>query len=90
MRNLKVRKKEKIRNRYNQEARLTQYTICESDKNTHNRAKRSELSQQLTTRLQETDTKVRQKRNTNNKNNPQKEHRLKTVSKKITGWLKHA
>ena len=54
----KVRKKAKTRNRYNQVPHLTQDTVWESDKNTGNitykRAKRSALSQQLTTSLQET------------------------------------
>ena len=49
----------KIRNRYNQILHLTQATIWESDKNTrkqtYKRAKRSSLSQQVTTRLQGTD-----------------------------------
>ena len=45
----KVKKKAKIRNRYNQVPHLTQDTIRESDKTqekiTHKRAKRSALSQ---------------------------------------------
>ena len=49
-----------IRIRYNQEAHLTRDTIWESDKNkTHKRAKRSALSQQTMTRLQETDKRYK-------------------------------
>ena len=53
---LKVRKRAKIRNPYNQIPHLTQNTIWESDKTqeniTYKRAKRSALPQQVTTRLQ--------------------------------------
>ena len=49
---------------------------------TYKKAKRSVLSQQATTRLQG------MTRNTNTKI-PQKKYRLGTVSKKITGGLKH-
>ena len=45
----KVCKEAKIRNRYNQVPHLTQDTTWESDKNTHKRAKRPALSQQVTT-----------------------------------------
>ena len=53
---------------------------------THNRAKRSALSKLVTTKLQGTDKTVRQRqtRNTNDKKDPQKTHRLRTVRKKIT------
>ena len=51
---IKVRKKAKIRNRYNDIPHLTQDTIWESDKTqeniTYKRAKRPALSQQVTTR----------------------------------------
>ena len=55
----KVRRKAKISNRYNQ-VHLTRDNVCEIDKNTqenitYKRAKRPDLSQQVTTRLQETD-----------------------------------
>ena len=67
----------------NQVPRLTQDTTWESDKNTRNntykRAKRLALSQQVTTRLQLTEKTAWQTRNTNNKKDPQKKHRLGTV-----------
>ena len=51
-----VRKKEKVRNRYNQVPHLTQNTTWERDKTqeniTHKKAKRPAISQQVTTRLQ--------------------------------------
>ena len=55
--NMKVRKKAKIRNQYNQVPHLTQNTLWESDKHTqenitYKKANRSVLSQQVTTRLQ--------------------------------------
>ena len=61
---IKVRKKAKIRNQYNQIPHLTQDTIWESDKNTR---KTSHT-------------------NTNNRKDPQKKHRLGTVSKKENYW----
>ena len=72
---LKVRKKAKIRNRYNQVPHLTQDTTWESDKKTqenitHKRARRPALSQQVTTKLQRTDKKAWQTRNMNNKKDP--------------------
>ena len=56
-----------------------------------NITKRLAFSQQETIRLQGTDNIVwqRQTRTTNNKNDPQKKHRLGTVRKNITGGLKH-
>ena len=72
----------KFTNPYNQVPPLTQDTILESDKNTENitykRTNWSVLSQQVTTRVQETDKNVllRQTQNTNNKNDPQKKHHL--------------
>ena len=64
----------------------TQDTVWESDKNTRNitykRAKRSAFSQQVTTRLQETDKTGWQRQIT--KKDPQKKHHLGMVSKKIT------
>ena len=56
MNNVKVKEKEKYRNPYNQIPHLTQDTKWESDKTqentTYKRAKRSALSQQVTTWLQ--------------------------------------
>ena len=49
---------------------------------THKRAKRSALFQQVNTRLQET-TKI----NTNNKNDPQKKHRLGRLVRKLLEGL---
>ena len=58
----KVRQKAKIRNRYNQAPHQSQKTEWESDKTQENttymKAKRSAISQQVTTRLQETDITV--------------------------------
>ena len=55
----KVRKKATVRNRYNQVTHLTQDTIWESDKITRKHymqeSQEPALSQQVTTRLQETD-----------------------------------
>ena len=68
---------------------MTQDTIWESDKTqaniTYKRAKRSALSQQVTTMLQETDKTVsqRQTQNTNNKNDQQQKH---TFSKYKHYW----
>ena len=47
------------------------------------RAKRSALSQQVTTRQQWTDAKAWQTLDINNTNDPQKKYRLRTVSKNI-------
>ena len=59
---VKISKKAKIRNRYNQVQHLTQDTTCESDKTqeniTYRRTKRLALSKQVTTRLQLTDKKA--------------------------------
>ena len=57
-------KKAKIRNRYNQVPYLTQDTVLESDKKTRKHHKQEESqevnpSQQVITRIQETDVKVR-------------------------------
>ena len=84
-------KKAKIRNRYKHIPHLTQDTIWESDKTqeniTYKRAKRSVFSKQVTTRLQGTNKPAWQARNTNNKKDPQKKHRLETTSKKILEGL---
>ena len=81
----KVRKKTKIRNRYNQVPHLTQDIICESDTTqeniTHKRAKRLALFQQVTTRVQWTDMTVWQTPNINDKKDPPKKYRLGKVSK---------
>ena len=56
---------------------------------THKRAKSQALSQQVTTRLQRTDNKAWQTRKIDHKSDPQKKHRLDTISKKyFTGGLK--
>ena len=79
----------KIRNRCNQVPHRDQDTnwkVTKIQENiTNKRANRSALSQQVTTVLQDSMTKT----NRNNKRDPQKKHRLGTVSKKITGGLKH-
>ena len=76
-----------MRNEYNQVSPTTQDTTLESYKTqpntTHMRAKRSALSQQVTTRLHWTDKEAWQTRNINNKIDPQKKHRLRKVSKNI-------
>ena len=81
--------------RYNQLPLLTHDTILKVTKTqeniTYKRAKRSNLTKQEITRLRGTYKTIwqRKTRNTNNKKDPQTKHRLDTVSKKITGWLKH-
>ena len=81
---IKVRKKAKIRNWYNQITHLIQDVTWESDKIqeyiTYKRTKRPALFQQMTTMLQWTDKTACQTRNINNKKDPQKKHRLGTVS----------
>ena len=68
----------------------TKTKTWERDKTQENittkRAKRRALSQQVITRLQRTDKKARQTQNINNNNDPQKKHRLRTVSKKYFHW----
>ena len=87
---INVRKKAKIRNRYNQVPHLTPDTLWESDKTQENitcrRAKRSALSQQVTTGLQDTDKTIWQ-RQTQNIKDPQKKYPLGTVSREITRGL---
>ena len=84
---MKAKKVANIRNRYNQVPHLTQDNTCESDINTikqsQTRAKRSNLSQQVTTRQQWTDAKACQTQDINNTNDPLKKYRLGTVSKNI-------
>ena len=76
---------------YNRVAHLTQDTTWENDKKTHKnkmRANRPAFSQQVTTRLQETDKTVWQKQTQITKKGPQKKHRIGTACKNlmITGW----
>ena len=82
---IKVRKKAKIRKRYNEVPHLTQDTTWESNKNTKKilptRAKRSAFSQQVTTRHQWTCAKALETQDTKITNDPQKRYRLGTVSK---------
>ena len=88
----KVRKKAKIRNRYNQIPHLTQSTILESDKNT--RKHRIQESQEFSS-FPAGDHKAAMNisdsmaQNTNYKKDPQNKHRLGTVCMKITGELKN-
>ena len=80
---IKVRKRAKIRNRYNQAPHLTQDTNGKV-RHKKTRAKKSTLSQQVTTRHQQTDVhESTTKQDRNNINDPQKKHRLGTVSKNI-------
>ena len=79
---IEVRKRAKIRNRYNQAQHLTQDTNGKMTSQT--RAKRSALSQQVTTRHQQTDVHESiTKQDRNNINDPQKKHSFGTVSKNI-------
>ena len=90
----KVRKKAKIRNRYNQVPHLTQDSTWESDKNTrkHHTQKSLDVSpfpagdHKAARNRQDSMTKANTKHN--NKKDPQKKHRLGTVSKKVSGGLK--
>ena len=78
-----VRKKAKIRNRCNQLQHLAQDTIWESDKTQENitqtRAKRSALSQQVTTRLKGTDKTVKQRQTQNINNKKDLDHKRSTT-----------
>ena len=80
---IKVRKRAKIRNRYNQAPHQTQdnnWKMTTSQNTSQTRAKRSALSQQMTTRHQQTDVHESiTKQDRNNINDPQKKHRLETV-----------
>ena len=86
----KVGKEARFWNRYNQVPLLTQDTVWEKNKYTKNiryrRAKKSTLSQQVTTRLHDTDKTIQQTQT--HKKDPQNNNRLGMVSKKITGGLK--
>ena len=83
-------KKAKIRKQYNQVPQLSRDTIRESDKK--DKKHHIQESPEVIT-FQEGDHKAARNRqdrmtdkheNTNNKNDPQKKHRLGTVSKKVT------
>ena len=81
----KVRKKAKIRNRYNQEPHLNQDTEWESDKIQEN------ITHREITHFPSGDHKTARHRldNMSKTNpNPQKEYCLRTVNKKSTGWIK--
>ena len=76
----------KIRNRYNQVPHSTQDTngkVTNSQQTTQTRAKRSALSQQVTTKHIETDAykDIANTRQNKNIKDPQKKYRLGTVSK---------
>ena len=90
---LKVRKKAKIRNRYNQVPHLSQDTIWNvtntQENITNKRSMRPALFQQVPTRLQWTDNTAWQTWNINIKKDPQKKHHLGSVNKYcFTGGLK--
>ena len=89
----KVKKKANIRNQYNQVLHLTWDTIWENDKNTR---KHHTQESQEDSPFPAGDYKTARnrqdsitKKNTNNFKDPQKKHHLGTVSKIITGGLKH-
>ena len=82
----KVSKGAKIRNRYNQVPHLTQDTngkVTNSQQTPQTRAKRSALSQQVTTKHIETDAHkdIANTRQNKNIKDPQKKYRLGIVSK---------
>ena len=85
--------KTKIRNQYHQVPHLTQDNIWESYRITrkHHNEESQEASPFPTgdheAAMNRLDSMV--KKNLNNKKDPQKKHRLGTVSNKITGGLKH-
>ena len=85
---LKVRDRTKIRNRYNQVPKIPKGKMRKH--NTKNiqckRAKRSALSQQMITRLQEIDITILQAKAKVTKNDPQKASPW-TVTNKITEGL---
>ena len=88
----KERKRAKIINRYYQAPHLAQDTnrkVTTSQIDIKTRAKRSALSQQVTTRHQQTGVHESiTKQDRNNINDPQMKHCLGTVSKYFTGGLK--
>ena len=81
---IKVRKRAKIRNQYNQAPHLTRDTngkVTTSQIDTTNESKRSALSQQVTTRHQQTDVHESiTKQDRNNTKDPQKKPSLGTVA----------
>ena len=81
----KVRKRAKIRNRYKQAPHLTQDTNGKvTTSQLHITNESQEVSQQVTTRHQQTDVHESiTKQDRNNINDPQKEHRLGTVNKNV-------
>ena len=83
----KVRKRAKIKNRYNQAPHLTQDTngkVITSQLGITNESKEVSLCQQVTKRHQQTDVHENiTKQDRNNINDPQKKHLLGTVSKNI-------
>ena len=89
---IKERKKAKNQELINQIPQLTQDATRKSDKTkeiiTYKRAKTITLCQQVTTRLQWTDKRAWQTQNINDKKDPQKKHRIGTVSKifLLEGW----
>ena len=82
---LKVSKVAKIRNRYNQVPHLTKDTngkVINSQKTPQTRAKRSALSQQVTTKhINRRAQNIANTRQNKNIKDPQKKYRLGTVSK---------
>ena len=82
----KIRKMAKIRNRYNQEPHMTQDTNGKVTTSSIDitRAKRSALSEQVTTKHQQTDVHESiTKQDRNNINDPQQKHRLGMVNKNV-------
>ena len=82
---MKVSKGAKIRNRYNQVPHLTQDTngkVTNSQQTRQTRAKRSALSQQVTTKHIKTDAHkdIANTRQNKNIKDPQKKYRLGTVN----------
>ena len=91
---LNVRKKGNIRNRSNQVPHQTQNIIWKSEKKHKKHHKQEPRGQPFPSRWpagrkEQTGQYERQIRNTNNKKNPQKKHRLDMLCKKITGGLIH-
>ena len=84
---VKVRKKANIRNLYNQLPHMNRYITSESDKNTRTSHTREPSGQCFPSRCPQGCKE--QKRQYVRYTNPQKKHRLGTVSKKIAGGLKH-
>ena len=77
------KKKAKLRNRYNQVPQLTQDTTWESDNNTRKHHKQESQEANPFPAGGHNAAMNRQTRNINNKNGPQKKHRLGTSVKKM-------